>query len=115
MPDGSFPGVATHAAKAGDTLTLYAIGLGPTSPYVAAGQPAPSSEPLARLTSTPMVTFGGGLGGATATPLFAGLTPTYAGLYQVNVTIPDGAPKGNVYVSLAFGDSTSNSVLIFIQ
>ena len=115
MPDGSFPGVATHAAKAGDTLTLYAIGLGPTSPYVAAGQPAPSSEPLARLTSTPMVTFGGGLGGATATPLFAGLTPTYAGLYQVNVTIPDGAPKGNVYVSLAFSDSTSNSVLIFIQ
>jgi uncharacterized protein (TIGR03437 family) len=115
LPAGAIPGYNTHAAKAGDTLTLYAIGLGPTSPYVAAGQPAPSSEPLARLTSTPMVTFGGGLGGATAAPLFAGLTPTYAGLYQVNVTIPDGAPKGNVYVSLAFSDSTSNSVLIFIQ
>jgi uncharacterized protein (TIGR03437 family) len=47
--------------------------------------------------------------------LFAGLSPTYAGLYQVNVTIPDNAPKGSVYVSLAFGSSTSNSVLIFIQ
>ena len=61
------------------------------------------------------VAFGGGIGGATATPLFAGLSPTYAGLYQVNVTIPDGAPKGNVYVSLVFGGSSSNSVLILIQ
>ena len=115
MPAGSWPGVATHPAKAGDTLTLWAIGLGPTNPYVATGQPAPSSEPLARLTSMPVVRFGGGIVGATATPLFAGLSPTYAGLYQVNVTIPDSAPKGNVYVSLAFGDSSSNSVLIFIQ
>jgi uncharacterized protein (TIGR03437 family) len=115
MPEGSFPGVATHPAKNGDTLTIYAIGLGATSPYVATGQPAPSSEPLARLTSLPAVAFGGGIGGATATPLFAGLSPTYAGLYQVNVTIPDNAPKGNVYVSLVFGSSTSNSVLIFIQ
>jgi uncharacterized protein (TIGR03437 family) len=115
MPNGSWPGVATHPAKAGDTLTLWAIGLGPTSPSVATGQPAPSIEPFARLTSTPVVTFGGGIGGATANPLFAGLSPTYAGLYQVNVTIPANAPKGNVYVSLAFSDSTSNSVLIFIQ
>ena len=115
MPEGSWPGVLTHAAKAGDTLTLWAIGLGATSPDVATGQPAPSSEPLARLTSLPVVAFGGGVGGATAAPLFAGLSPTYAGLYQVNVTIPDNAPKGNVYVSLAFGSSTSNSVLIFIQ
>jgi uncharacterized protein (TIGR03437 family) len=115
MPTGSFPGVVTHPAKPGDTLTLWAIGLGPTSPFVGTGQPAPSIEPLARLTSTPVVTFGGGVGGATATPLFAGLSPTYAGLYQVNVAIPDNAPKGNVYVSLAFGDSSSNSVLIFIQ
>jgi len=115
MPNGSWPGVTTHPAKAGDSLTLWAIGLGPTSPYVATGQPAPSVEPFARLTSTPVVTFGGGVGSPTAIPSFAGLTPTYAGLYQVNVTIPDNAPKGNVYVSLAFGNSTSNSVLIFIQ
>jgi uncharacterized protein (TIGR03437 family) len=115
MPAGSWPGVTTHAAKSGDTLTLWAIGLGPTNPYVATGQPAPSSEPLARLTTTPVVEFGGGVGGATAIPLFAGLSPGFAGLYQVNVTIPDSVPKGAVYVSLAFGDSTSNAVLIFIQ
>jgi uncharacterized protein (TIGR03437 family) len=107
--------VAAHPAKPGDTLTLYAIGLGPTSPFVATGQAAPSSEPLARLTTMPAVNFGGGIGGTLVNPLFAGLSPTFAGLYQVNVTIPQDVPRGLVYVKLAFGDSTSNAVQIVIQ
>ena len=115
MPEGSFPGVATHPAKPGDTLTLYAIGLGTTSPFVATGQPAPSSEPLARLTTMPTVNFGGGIGGTVVNPLFAGLSPTFAGLYQVNVTIPQAVPRGLVYVTLAFGDAASNAVQIVIQ
>jgi uncharacterized protein (TIGR03437 family) len=115
MPDGSFPGVAVHPAKPGDTLTIYAIGMGPTSPFVATGQPAPSSEPLARLTDTPVVSFGSGIGSPSAIPLYAGLSPTYAGLYQVNVTIPDDAPKGNVLVKVSFSTSASNSVWIFIE
>ena len=48
-------------------------------------------------------------------PLFAGLTPTYAGLYQVNVTIPSNAPKGTIGLSLAFNDVESNVVDIVIQ
>jgi uncharacterized protein (TIGR03437 family) len=115
MPDGSWPGVATHPAKAGDTLTLWAIGLGSTSPIVATGKAAPSSEPLARVATTPTVNFGGGIGGTIVNPLFAGLTPGFAGLYQVNVTIPPDVPRGLVYVTLAFGDSTSNPVQIAIQ
>ena len=63
----------------------------------------------------PTVSFGGGIGGITATPLFAGLTPTYAGLYQVNVTIPAGTPKGTLDVSLVFPDSVSNAVQIVIE
>jgi len=115
MPAGSWPGVATHPAKAGDTLTLWAIGLGPTSPFVATGQAAPSSEPLARLTTRPTVNFGGGIGGTIVNPLFAGLAPSFAGLYQVNVTIPPDVPRGLVYVTLDFGDSTSNAVQVAIQ
>jgi uncharacterized protein (TIGR03437 family) len=115
MPVGSFPGVNTHPAKAGDTLTIYAIGLGVTSPQPGSGQAAPASEPLARLTSVPTVSFGGGIGGITATPLFAGLTPTYAGLYQVNVTIPQGTPKGTIDVGLVFPDSVTNAVQIVIE
>jgi uncharacterized protein (TIGR03437 family) len=115
MPVGSFPGVNTHPAKVGDTLTIYAIGLGATSPQPGSGVAAPSSEPLARLTATPTITFGGGIGGITAQPLFAGLTPTYAGLYQVNVTIPPGTPKGTMNLSLVFPDSISNAVQIVVE
>jgi uncharacterized protein (TIGR03437 family) len=115
MPRGSFPGVNTHPARVGDTLTIYAIGLGATSPQPGSGDPAPASEPLARLTETPLVRFGGGIGATTVVPLFAGLTPTYAGLYQVNVTIPENTAKGTMDLSLVFPDSLSNAVQIVIE
>ncbi|MGA2270433.1 MAG: hypothetical protein ABSH44_18315 [Bryobacteraceae bacterium] len=116
MPVGYLPGVTTHPAQVGDTLTIYAIGLGTTYPAVGTNVPAPSSEPLARLTPTPVVNFGGTIfGTVSATPAYAGLTPTYVGLYQVNVTIPAGVPAGLVAVRLAFPDSVSNSVQIAIQ
>jgi len=115
MPEGSIPGVGTHPAEVGDTLTMYAIGLGRTSPAVASGQPSPAAEPLARLTETPVVNIGGGIGGTLVTPLFAGLSPNYAGLYQVNVTIPGNVPHGIVSLSLVFPDSVSNPVEIAIE
>ena len=117
MPENAIPGVLTHPAKVGDTLIIYAIGLGPTSPVVPAGEPAPS-QPFAELTTRPTVTFGnviGGIGGIHATPFFAGLSPTYAGLYQVNVTIPNDVPRGTIPVRISFPDSASNVVQIVIQ
>ena len=104
-----------HPAHPGDALTIYAIGLGPTTPSVAAGAPAPGAEPFARVTAPSLVLFGSGPIAPTATPFFIGLTPTAAGLYQANVTIPDDAPKGLVPVSLGVGDAVSNVVLIAIQ
>ena len=114
LPAGAIPGVNTHAARPGDTLIIYAIGLGDTNPFVATGAAAPSN-PLARVTGTPTVNFGGGIGGAVVNPDFVGLSPTSAGLYQINVQIPEQAPKGTVNLTLAFGDSTSNPVQIAIQ
>jgi uncharacterized protein (TIGR03437 family) len=114
LPVGAIPGSNTHAASVGDTLILYAIGLGDTNPFVATGAAAPS-DPLARVIGTPSVNFGGGIGGAVAIPDFVGLSPTSAGLYQVNVRIPQGTPKGTVNLTLDFGDSTSNPVQIAVQ
>lgn len=108
LPDGS------HPAHAGDFLTIYCIGLGATSPAVATGAPAPSAEPLARVTDTATVSFGTGIAGIQVTPIFAGLTPTAAGLYQVNAQVPDGY-TGTVYMSLTFPDAVSNPVPIVIQ
>jgi len=122
----SEPGFITKPAATGDVLVIYAIGLGPTSPSVATGQPAPdgsAGHPLAQLTSTPTVLFGvdkDGLQVQISVPpaqiQYAGLSPYYAGLYQVNVPIPQNCPPGTVQVSLTFPDGTaSNAVNIAVQ
>ena len=113
--DQSSPGYPAYPAKVGDTLTIYAIGLGPTSPAVATGQGSPTAEPFARLTTTPVVRFGDNPFSPAATPSFAALSPGFAGLYQVNVQIPPEAPKGVVGVTVVFPDSSSNVALIAIQ
>jgi len=119
----SEPNFITTPAARGDVLTMYAIGLGPTSPSVAAGQPAPAPpDSLARLTSTPTVVFSVNQVPQVivdVTPdqvAYAGLSPNYAGLYQVNVAIPPTCPTGTVQVSLSFADgTTSNTANIQVQ
>ncbi len=88
MPSGAIPGYFTGPANIGDTLIIYAIGLGDTSPAVATGAPAPAFPGLATVIGTPTVNFGGGIGGAVVRPDFVGLSPNSAGLYQINVRIP---------------------------
>jgi len=105
----------THPAHIGDVLTIYAIGLGATNPSVASGQPAPSAEPLARVSSDLSVNFSGSVVGPFASPAYAGLTPTSAGLYQINVVVPDGTPKGIIDLSVGFIGSRSNSLRVAIQ
>ena len=53
--------------------------------------------------------------GAVVTPLYARLTPIYAGLYQVNLIVPQRVPKGIVNLTLALSESVSNSVQIYVQ
>ena len=120
-PTITFPGFVSQPALPGDVLTIYAIGLGPTSPSVATGQPAPATAPYAPLMSTPTVLFTGERVGSIsepipATPSYAGLSPYFAGLYQINVAIPAKCPAGTIGVSLEFPDNTvSNSVDIQVQ
>jgi uncharacterized protein (TIGR03437 family) len=116
FPDGVFPGLNTRPAQAGDVLVIYAIGLGATNPGVLVGDPAPSTT-LSQLINKPVVNFfNEGQPAVIETPSFAGLTPGFAGLYQVNVTIPSNAPKGStVNLTLGFNDAISNPVQIAIQ
>jgi uncharacterized protein (TIGR03437 family) len=51
------------------------------------------------------------------TPLYVGLTPNFVGLYQINVTIPQDAPRG-IAVSVALvsdEEGSSNRVNIAIE
>ena len=77
-------------AQPGDTIEVFATGLGTAYPPVADGAPPPIS-PL----SPTVNTIQADVDGTNATVLFAGLAPTLAGLYQVNVTIPTTTTSGN--------------------
>jgi len=95
---------STNLAKAGDTLSLYATGLGPTNPAAPASGEATSTLPTATL---PTLT----VGGVAATVLYAAIPSGYAGLYQVNFTVPKNV-QGDVPVVLSIGGQTSNSVTL---
>jgi uncharacterized protein (TIGR03437 family) len=102
FPTGTaVPGYATHPAKPGDTIVIYGIGFGQTTPGAMEGQAAPSVAPLESISKV-TVTFGGGFSGnaVVAAASFAGLTPTAVGLYQVNVVVPATTPLGSVPLSL---------------
>ena len=78
-----------NPAAAGETLEIYGLGLGITSPAPEAGLPSPLS-PLARVVQTPRVQ----IGNRDAAVTFAGLTPVIAGVYQVNAIVPAGLAPG---------------------
>ena len=56
------------------------------------------------------------IGGLSAPMSFAGLTPGFAGLYQVNTVVPSGVPTGAaVPVTLNIDGQTSPVTTIAIQ
>jgi len=113
-PDNVLTGIPTHPVKAGDTIVIYALGLGPTSPPIPSGTASPSS-PLATVPGTTKVCFGVESPfhqAPCATAFFSGLTPGYVGLYQINVTIPSGVTSGNSTMSLILENNTSSD---FVQ
>jgi uncharacterized protein (TIGR03437 family) len=54
------------------------------------------------------------IGGQQATVLFSGLAPGFAGLYQINVTVPAGL-KGNQQVTVATGGVISPASTLPLQ
>ena len=75
---------AANPAKPGDVLIIFVTGIGGVSNPPATGA-ATADSPLARARVTPVVT----LGGEGAKVLFAGLTPRFAGLGQINIQLPE--------------------------
>jgi uncharacterized protein (TIGR03437 family) len=108
-------GVPGQPAKAGDVLTFWGFGLGQTSPSVTEGVVV---QGFPNVPNCLMVFGQSVLPGldVVQTPSYCGLSPGLVGVYQVNVVVPAGTPRGDaVTVFLQIGSVTSNSVAIAVQ
>jgi uncharacterized protein (TIGR03437 family) len=99
-PTGSSLGYPTVAARAGDIVELFGVGLGPTNPVVPAGQPF--SGAAITVNSVQL-----SIGSTTMTPSFAGLSS--AGLYQINLTMPAGLGTGDQTLRATVGGVQTQS------
>jgi uncharacterized protein (TIGR03437 family) len=102
---GLIPGVAFAPAKPGDTISIYALGCGPTNPPTQAGVIAAQASSLT-------LPFQLNIGGVPAPVTFAGIVGGSIGLYQFNVSIPVVAP-GDQTIELVV-DGVSNNQNLYI-
>ncbi|HEV2688880.1 MAG TPA: S8 family serine peptidase, partial [Bryobacteraceae bacterium] len=101
---------ANNPAKAGQSIQLYANGLGPVTNQPASGDPS-SLTVLATCKSTAQVLIG-----SKSAPIgFCGLAPGFPGLYQLNVTVPSGLTPGPNPVTVTIGGQTSRASNIVVQ
>jgi uncharacterized protein (TIGR03437 family) len=111
---------AANPAEPGEYISLYLTGLGTVTPAVQDGALGPSS-PLswsdlyeAGNLSVNFNDYSNGTAGNAGSIAFAGLAPTLAGLYQINVQVPtSGLVSGdNVYVELITDAADENQIQI---
>ena len=107
--DGSLVTTA-KPAQAGEILSLYASGLGPTFPGIDPGQPF-TADPLQVVSSPVEVT----VGGAAATVLYAGGYPGAVNAYQVNFRVPDGVQPGTANIQLSAAWITGSQVKVAVR
>jgi uncharacterized protein (TIGR03437 family) len=122
--DGSLNSAA-HPAPMGSTITFYGTGQGQVSPAISDGTPAPklplsntvavpTSDGKTCLNSQPAVcvAIGSGFGSIQ----YTGLAPGYIGLWQINVTVPQGIVTGAaVPVKVVIDGIQSNLVTIAVR
>lgn len=111
-PVGAIPGAVSRPATTGDILTIYCSGLGAVTNTPASGSAAGRGSSLSYVQSRVGVT----VGGQSAPFMFAGLSPGFVGLYQVNVLLPTGVTPGNaVPVIITTANLNSNTTMIAVQ
>ena len=97
-------------ATAGEEIVIYCSGLGAVTPAVDAGTPAPSAV-LARAVNPVTVQ----IGGIAADVVFAGLSPGFAGLYQVNAHVPAGVSGDAVTLTITVAGQSSPPVTMAVH
>jgi uncharacterized protein (TIGR03437 family) len=99
----------SNPALPGETIGVFAIGLGPTSPVVPTGTPSPSGVQLAL---APQVYVN------NANPLTSGVTATLVegrvGMYEITFPMP-APPNANPYLEVAVGPPAQGAGSNFIH
>jgi len=95
----------SNPAQPGEPVSVFISGLGDTFPVVTNGA-APTGL------SNTVQPISAWVGGVPATVIFAGLAPTLAGVYQVNLIIPVAASPGDNVLEIFGTDSHSETSLI---
>jgi len=101
---------ASKPAKAGEMLTLFASGLGPTNPAVPYGRPFPLGS--APVVTSPVVVR---VNGQAVQASYAGGYPGSIDGYQVNFQLPAGTASGTGTLSLVSGYIGGGQVSIAVQ
>ncbi len=101
---------SSHPAARNSTIVAFGTGQGVLDPPLATGAPA-AADPLSR--AAPVTAW---IGDVEARVEFAGMTPGFVGLLQLNIVIPEAAPAGWAPLKLAVnGISSSNSTYISVR
>lgn len=93
--------------KAGKYVMVYLTGIGPVSPPVAMGAPAPSS-PLSYAALPSSAT----IGGQETDMIYLGLAPGFVGLAQANILVPEGLAAGDHELIITVDGRRSNAVTL---
>jgi uncharacterized protein (TIGR03437 family) len=81
LPQDAISGVPSRPALVGDTLIIYGVGFGPVTGGFTAGTIVTAQNSL----TTPLQIM---FGSTPVTPSYAGLAPSFTGLYQFNAVVP---------------------------
>lgn len=118
---GSGPGIITNfesatsqpvnsvlrSARPGQTLILYGTGLGP----LPAGTPDNTAAPAVQIGAANVELY---VGSSRANVAYAGRAPGFAGLDQINFTVPAGLSGCSIPVSVKIGTVVSNFTTIAV-
>ena len=92
-------------AKPGETVIIYLAGMGATNPSVASAVQTPPILVPSVVQPTVM------LDSQNAAIVYAGLTPTGIGLYQIDFTVPLNARSGNLNLIVTQNGVVSNTAI----